>query len=166
MKQQCFLVMIYVSWTIYLGGAAYLLYTGHYLNAALWLLIVPFAQLAYMRVFPKLSKMMGYGSVEDTAATVVSAAQVNVTLYTALGCPFCPIVEQRLEALQREMKFTLTKLDVTLKPQLITSKNIRAIPVVEVGYERLVGNATSEELAQLIADAAGNSKTVPATAGT
>jgi CBS domain-containing protein len=59
-------------------------------------------------------------------------------------------VLQRLEALQREMDFTLEKIDVTLKPQILVSKGISAVPVVEVGNDRLVGNATSEQLAELI----------------
>jgi CBS domain-containing protein len=58
---------------------------------------------------------------------------------------------QRLEALQKEMDFTLERIDVTFKPQTLVSKGISAVPVVEVGNERLVGNATSEQLADLIA---------------
>jgi hypothetical protein len=63
-------------------------------------------------------------------------------------------VKRRLEALQRKMDFTLTKIDVSFNPQLAMSKGIQSVPVVEVGKDRLVGNATTERLAQLIAGAA------------
>jgi hypothetical protein len=59
-------------------------------------------------------------------------------------------VEQRLKTLQAEMDFTLTKIDLTLKPQLAASRGIRSVPVVEVGADRLIGNATTEQLAHLI----------------
>jgi len=62
-------------------------------------------------------------------------------------------VKRRLETLQKEIGFTLTKIDVSFKPQLAASKGIRSVPVVEVGKERLLGNATTEQLAQLIAGA-------------
>jgi CBS domain-containing protein len=48
------------------------------------------------------------------------------------------------------MDFTLEKIDVTLKPQILISKGISAVPVVEVGKNRLVGNATTDQLAALI----------------
>jgi predicted DsbA family dithiol-disulfide isomerase len=82
----------------------------------------------------------------------VRKARVEVTYYSLLGCPFCPIVKQRLETLQKEMDFIAT-IDLTLKPQMPASNGIRSVPVVEVGKERLVGNATTEQLAQLIASA-------------
>jgi predicted DsbA family dithiol-disulfide isomerase len=75
---------------------------------------------------------------------------VAVTAYSLLGCPFCPIVERRLEALQKDMDFSLTKIDLTLKPHLSASKLIRSVPVVEVGNERLIGNVTTQQLAELI----------------
>mgnify|MGYP005848395887 CR=1 FL=1 len=70
--------------------------------------------------------------------------------YTALGCPFCPVVKRRLLALQSQLGFELTELDVTARPGLVTAKGIMSVPVVEVGETRLVGNATSEQLARLI----------------
>jgi CBS domain-containing protein len=48
------------------------------------------------------------------------------------------------------MDFTLEKIDVTLKPQVLISKGISAVPVVEVLNGLLVGNATTEQLAELI----------------
>jgi glutaredoxin len=150
MKQQCFLAMIYFSWAIYLGGAVYLLHSSRWAIAIAWLLLAPVAQWAYLRSFPKISRAMGYGSLTDTVPRSVAPAPVLVTLYTALGCPFCPIVEQRLEALRSRMNFSLEKVDITLKPHLIAAKNIRAVPVVEVGDETFAGNATSEQLAAMI----------------
>ena len=51
------------------------------------------------------------------------------------------------------MGFTLEVVDLTLRPQLLAKRGIRSVPVVEVGGRRLVGNATSEQLAALIAGA-------------
>ncbi|MFQ5690706.1 MAG: glutaredoxin family protein, partial [Gemmatimonadota bacterium] len=68
-----------------------------------------------------------------------------------LGCPFCPLVEGRLRTLAEEMGFEFEHVDVTLRPELVRTKRIRSVPVVEVGDRRLVGNATSRELVDLIA---------------
>ena len=48
------------------------------------------------------------------------------------------------------MGFKLKEIDVTLKPDLLISKGIKALPVIEVGKNKLTGNATSEQLALLI----------------
>jgi CBS domain-containing protein len=48
------------------------------------------------------------------------------------------------------MDFTLEKIDVTFKPEILMRKHILTVPVVEVGSNRLVGNATTEELARLV----------------
>jgi hypothetical protein len=42
------------------------------------------------------------------------------------------------------------------------SKGIRSVPVVEVGGSRLVGNATTEQLAEMIAGATASHASVPA----
>ncbi len=78
-------------------------------------------------------------------------APVAVSFYTFFSCPFCPIVLARLQALQKQMGFTLKMIDVTLNPQTLVTKGIRSVPVVEVGEHRLVGNSTTEQLAALIA---------------
>ncbi len=49
------------------------------------------------------------------------------------------------------MGFELKEMDVTLKPHLLMTKGIHAVPVVEVGEKRMVGNATTEQLVNLIA---------------
>ena len=75
---------------------------------ALWIVLAPVFQMAYIRLFPRVSNALGDGSVEDVSAEEFAPASVDVTLYTAAGCPFCPIVEQRLEALRRTMGFHIT----------------------------------------------------------
>ena len=48
------------------------------------------------------------------------------------------------------MGFKLETVHVTYRPELL-GKGIRAVPVVEVDGRRLVGNATTDQLAALIA---------------
>ena len=48
------------------------------------------------------------------------------------------------------MNFEIEKIDVILRPDLLASKGIRAVPVIEVREHRIEGNATSEKLASLI----------------
>ncbi len=151
MKQQCYLAMIYFNWILYAGGEVFLLYKGMYILAVVWLLFMPLALAGYVRVFPKLSTLMGYGRVEDQPARDLKRVPTKVTLYTALGCPFCPLVKQRLEALREKMEFSLEEVDVTLKPGILKAKGIFAVPVIEAGDRRIAGNATSEQLAALIA---------------
>jgi glutaredoxin len=94
---------------------------------------------------------MGYGPIVDEGAEAAGNTPVKVVLYTALGCPFCPLIEQRLEDLRRQMGFTLEKIDVTLRPDLLAAKGIRSVPVVEVGARLLFGLVTTKELAAAIA---------------
>lgn len=150
MKQQCSMAFIYFSWALYFGGLVFLVLRGQYVFALVWLVMTPLIQLAYVRTFPSISRYIGYGSVKDRQAEVMAKAPAKVTMYSALGCPFCPVVKQRLVALQAEMGFDLTEVDVTLKPDLLISKGIRSVPVVEVGEARIIGHATSEQLANLI----------------
>jgi glutaredoxin len=152
MKQQCHISMIYLSWAFYLGGLAALAWYSRWTLAILWLAVVPAVQWLYIRKFPSLSAGMGYGRVTDQAAAPVGPTPVKVTLYTALGCPFCPLIEQRLETLQKSMSFSLEKIDVTLRPDLLSSKGIRSVPVVEVGGRFLLGLVTTRDLAAAIAE--------------
>jgi glutaredoxin len=153
MEQRCTIVTLYLNWALFLAGALFAAGTGRYLLLAVWLLAAPLAQMAYVRAFPRLSQALGYGSVDDQPAVSPAAAPVAVTLYTAAGCPFCPIVEGRLEALRATMGFHLSKVDVTMRPDVLAAKHIKAIPVIQVGDGFVVGNATSRELAALIAGA-------------
>jgi glutaredoxin len=96
---------------------------------------------------------MGYGSVDDEPINELYRTPVNVILYTGLGCPFCPIIKSRLKELQPRMDFKLKEIDITVKPDIVISKGIRSLPVLEVGESRLVGNATSEQLVKFITNA-------------
>jgi glutaredoxin len=150
MKQQCYMAVIYLNWLVLAGGLLYCVIKGHYGFALLWLLLIPLAMWVYIRVFPSISSLMGYGRIDDQPAQNPGHVPARVTLYTALGCPFCPVVKRRLMALRETMQFSLEEIDVTLKPGVLMDKGIRAVPVVEAGERRLAGNATSEQLAELI----------------
>ena len=152
MKQQCHISFVYGSWLILAGGVILYIIRGNYLQAALWLFSIALFLWLCVRYFPLLSRYMGYGSVEDRPAIHVTNAAVNVILYTGVGCPFCPIVKRRLTELQSRMGFHLSEVDVTLKPNLLISKGIRALPVLEIGDARRVGNGTSEQLAEFITE--------------
>ena len=154
MKQQCYLAMIYLNWIVLAGGLGFFIFKGFYVLALAWLALLPLAMWAYIRVFPSLSQFMGYGRVDDQPAQRLGRVPTKVTLYTALGCPFCPVVKRRLMALREQMEFSLEEVDVTLKPGVLIAKGIRAVPVVEAGDRRLAGNATSEQLAELISGTA------------
>jgi glutaredoxin len=153
-KQQCTVRSLYFSGAVgsiaYVAGIIFFAYQAQWLALLFWLVLVPGLKWAYVRFFPSTSKWRGYGRVDDKLPASVQKARVEVTYYALLGCPFCPIVEQRLKTLQAKMDFTLTKIDLTLKPQIAASRGIRSVPVVEVGVDRLIGNATSEQLARLI----------------
>jgi len=153
MKQQCHVSMIYCSWAVYLGGMAVLAWRSEWAFAAAWLVCAPLFQWIYIRKFPDLSSLMGYGEVTDEKARDKMAASTKVTLYTALGCPFCPLIEERLEELRKRMHFPLEKIDVTLRPDLLAAKGIRSVPVVEIDGRLLFGLVTSKELCEAIAEA-------------
>ena len=153
MKRQCHISMIYLTWAMYAGGLAYLGWRGQWVLALFWLAGVPLFEWLYIRKFPSLSRLMGYGRIVDEGAEAAGNTPVKVVLYTALGCPFCPLIEQRLEDLRRQMGFTLEKIDVTLRPDLLAAKGIRSVPVVEAGARLLFGLVTTKELAGAIAEA-------------
>lgn len=148
MKQQCFLWSVWLTW-IALPVVALLAFFLAGWPAALAVVVAGVGwQLLYMRFFPRLSSAMGYGSVADVAADAAGAplAAKRVTLYTANLCPFCPLVRARLASLQQRLGFELTEIDVTFRPELVTSRNLRAVPVIEADGRIWVGNATSAQL--------------------
>jgi len=149
--QRCYLANVYASWllvaavfvfVLWWSGPLAAVFVGAVGAAGLWL---------YVRAFSSISGLMGYGSVADVKGPAGGAVAGKVTLYTAVGCPFCPIVRHRLHALRRELGFELQEIDVTLKPGLLVAKGIRAVPVVEVDGRTHVGNATTAELESFIA---------------
>lgn len=156
MKQQCHIFFVYGSWFILLCGFIIYLIQGNIFHAVLWVFFIALFLWLYVRYFPSISRFMGYGSVADQPAKDIRPSNTKVILYTGLGCPFCPLVKRRLKELQSKMGFELKEIDITFKPDLLIAKGIRALPVVEVGETKWVGNATSEQLATFI-----TSNTVP-----
>lgn len=156
-KQQCKLKNLYVGVLIfaflYAGGVAFYGYKRNWPALFCWLVLLPCARWAGLRLSPFTSKWRGKGTLVDELPASVNKANVKVAFYSHNGCPFCPIVKRRLEALQRKMNFALTNVDLSFKPQLAASKGIRSVPVVEVGEGRLVGNVTTDQLARLISGA-------------
>ena len=154
LKQQCPLFFVVLAWAMYLGGITFLAVEREWLALASWIAVAPLAMWAYIAWFPALSRFMGYGRVGDRQPRTLSPAPfTKVTLYTAVGCPFCPIVRRRLEALHSQLGFELTHVDVTARPDILVRKGIWAVPVVEVDGRTLVGHATSAELVALITGA-------------
>jgi glutaredoxin len=149
-QQQCSTSGLALSWLAYLVGLAYFVYLHRWTAALIWLVLVPCVRLILFRSFPRISRFLGYGRIIDALPLHVDASPVAVTFYSFFSCPFCPIVLRRLEALQKTMNFSLQKIDVTLHPQLLFSKRIQSVPVVEIAGDRLVGNVTTEDLAAFI----------------
>ena len=159
MEQRCHLSMIWLTW-VGLPLLAILVGLRSGLFAGIVVLGVgAAAQILYVRHFPRVSRWMGYGSVSDTPADPASPPRppARVRLYTANVCPFCPIVRRRLEDLRRQTPFELEEIDVTFRPQIVREKGLRSVPVVEVDGRRIVGNATSAQLAALLANPAHES---------
>jgi glutaredoxin len=153
MKQQCHIAMIYLYWAVYAGGLIYSAWRSAWASGIVWLIAVPAVQWLYIRWFPRFSTALGYGRIADEPTIQAGAPRAkSVTIYTALGCPFCPLMEQRLEALQPGLGFSLRKVDVTLRPDLLASKGIRSVPAVEIGGRFLTGLVSSKELAEAIAE--------------
>jgi glutaredoxin len=164
MKQQCYLAMVWLTWlglpllavvvALRIGLVAGLPIA---LAAAVFVLLVGIVgQVLYIRWFPHVSRWLGYGSVADAPADPASMPQqlLRVKLYTANVCPFCPIVKRRLSDLQRLRPFELEEIDVTFRPEIIRSKGLRSVPVLESNGQLLVGNATSKQIADFLTAAA------------
>lgn len=156
MKQQCNLHTVWLTW---LGIPAMAILMG--LFAGWWavpfiLIVGVIAQIIYLRVFPKLSRSLGYGGVEDVAAEAPKQAGAisKVTLYTANVCPFYPIIRQRLGVLQRSMGFELEEVDVTFQTGLVREKGIRSVPVIQVDGRVWIGNATTAQLVSFLTNTA------------
>jgi hypothetical protein len=163
-KQECPLALLYLAAALYAVVVVLGLATGAYTAAVATLILTPLVWWAVRRFFPHLSVWFGYGRVDDQPppATQPSPLPTAVTLYSAAGCLFCPIVKQRLAALQAEIQFALEIVDVTLRPDILLAKGYAAVPVIEAGSRRLVGNATSAQLAELLRAASAEALAVAA----
>lgn len=161
LPQKCPTAFLYLTWVLYAAVTAYLALRGDYVRAVVWLVAFPPALWAYVRLFPRISEYMGYGRVDDDAAAETPATGgARVTMYSSLGCPFCPIVERRLKELQGRMGFELDVVDVTVRPDVARSKGIKSVPVVEAGGHRLIGHATTRQLAELVRGPRGGDREV------
>jgi glutaredoxin len=157
MEQRCYLWAIWLTW---LGLPALAIVAGlrlGWITGGVILLVGIIGQVLYIRWFPRVSRLLGYGSVADSPADSASMPDrlSRVTLYTASVCPFCPIVKRRLADLQRRSHFEIAEIDVTFRPEVIRAKGFRSVPVVEANGRVLVGNATSVQLATFLREAAG-----------
>ena len=150
-RQFCSVPGLYRIWGAYAVGIAVLAVTVHWIGLVLFAVLVPLGKFAQIRYYRRLSRLFGYGKVaEDVLPQRTATAPRVVTFYSAMGCPFCPIVLERLEALQPKMGFTLERVNLSLHPRLASSKGIRSVPTIEVSGARLIGNVSSSELAELI----------------
>lgn len=155
-EQRCSVVGLALSWIGYAAGLVYFSYQREWAVALLWLVGVSSLRWALFHFFTQVSRFLGYGRIVDKFAPIppphtnTAIAAVAVNFYSFFSCPFCPIVLARLQALQKQMGFTLRTFDVTLKPQTLMTKGIRSVRAVEVGDHCLVGNSTTEQLVRLI----------------
>ncbi len=148
MEQRCPLVNVWLTW-IGLPLLAFVVgFETRWFYGVVALMAGLAAQMYYVRWFPRVSRLLGYGSVEDVAPTAPAPPSTvkEVTFYTASACPFCPILRRRLGALQQELGFQLHEVDVTFRPDVIRAKGLKSVPVVEANGKLLVGNATSQQL--------------------
>ncbi len=170
MEQRCALVNVWLAWlgiplVAMLVGWRVALRAGWLpgiLVAVLTVGLGVWFQVVYIRSFPRVSRFLGYGGVEDVAASSMPSSAVplpRVMFYTASACPFCPLVRDRLAGLQKTLGFEMEEVDVTFRPDLIRAKGLRSVPVVEAGAEILVGNATSQQLAAFLQRAAAAAPT-------
>jgi glutaredoxin len=159
LKQHCssygFLLFVLVGVGIFI----LLLRVTNLIAGLAWLIVWPAFLWVFLRFFPAIAPLVGYSLVDDVPSAAPRPTRALVRLYTNLACPFCPVVKSRLSALQAHMDFELEIVDVSLRPDILVSKGIMSVPVVEVGQDRLVGNATSRQLAQLIEQHAAFSET-------
>ena len=155
MKQECPLLNVWLTW---LGVPALGIAVGSIESwwAGVFVLLVGiFAQYLYVKIFPRISQLIGYGSVEDVRTeTTQNGHQVSrVVLYTANVCPFCPIVKSRLSEIQKEMGFDLEEIDITFRQDIIKQKGFHSVPIVEADGRYWVGNATSSQLSEFLTPA-------------
>jgi glutaredoxin len=151
-QQHCSMANVWFSWFALLLMVAIAWFLRGWPTAAFIAVAAVGFEVAYLRLFPRLSTLLGYGSVQDLAPAGLPATVTlpTVTLYSASLCPFCPIVRRRLQMLAQEHGFAVAEVDVTLRPDLVRQKGIRGVPVVEADGRLLHGNATTAQLLALV----------------
>jgi hypothetical protein len=150
-RQFCSVAGLYRIWGAYAVGITILAVATNWLGLILFAVLVPLGKFAQIRYYRRLSPLFGYGTLaQDVQAQTTGSAPRVVTFYSAMGCPFCPIVLKRLEALQPKMGFTLERVNLSVHPRFAISKGILSVPTIEVGDTRLIGNVSSSQLAELI----------------
>lgn len=150
--QQCPLSAIYFTWLTLAAGLGFFVLRADWAGTVVMAVGFPLFLWTYVRVFPRIARRLGYGDVSDRPAAPAPQARGagRVVLYTALGCPFCPLVRDRLRRLSAQWGFALEEIDVTARPDLARAKEIRAVPSIEVGGRLHAGAATTRALAELI----------------
>src|SRR5438105_4388934 len=127
-KQECKIFGLALSWILYAVGMAWLGFKRNWTGELLWVFLLPSVRWVSFQHFTSISRFLGYGPIADMLPISVSKTSVAVvTFYRFFSCPFCPIVLQRLEALQKQMGFTLEEIDITRNPQILMSKGIRSV---------------------------------------
>jgi glutaredoxin len=150
-RQFCSVAGLYRIWGAYAVGITILAVAANWIGLILFAVLVPLSKFAQIRYYRRLSPLFGYGKLaEDLPPQSTASAPRVVTFYSAMGCPFCPIVLERLEALQLKMGFKLERVNLSLHPRFAITKGLRSVPTIEVGDTRLIGNASSSQLAELI----------------
>lgn len=64
MRQQCSLVNIYLNWLLYLAGAGFWFWRRDWVALVVWVISLPVFMVTYLRVFPKISRFLGYGEIK------------------------------------------------------------------------------------------------------
>jgi len=150
MKQECRLASVWTIWAAIPATALVVGITSGWWLALLIVGVGVLSEVGYVRVFPHISGLLGYGSVQDSKSPVpaIAVSPPRLILYTARGCPFCPIVRRRLEQLRQDLhsRFELEEHDITFRPQLLFDKGIRSVPAIEADGRFLVGNVTSDQV--------------------
>ncbi len=152
MRQECPLLNVWLTWLGIPALAAAMWVLEAWWAGIIVLLAGVVAQAGYVKIFPRISRLLGYGSVEDVTASVPAEAKgvTRVVLYTANVCPFCPIIKKRLAELQSELHFELEEIDVTFRQDKIKEKGLRSVPVIESNGRYWVGNATTAQLVEFL----------------
>jgi hypothetical protein len=146
MKQQCTLTNLYFGLLmfaiLYAGGVVFFAYRDNWPILVLWLPLLPCARWVGLWFSPLISKWRGQGPVDDKLPSSVTTAHVEVAFYSSERLSFLHDRETASGTFAKGDGFHAHED----RPYFQTTGSV---PVVEVGKERLIGNATTELLARL-----------------